>query len=288
MSFAHEYFHEKRPETGNLRWCKLCAPEQPALQEVQAAVEAGKNLSREFLGAIQNDGSTSAMVNHLRAKHEDVLPEGIGLKRKASAEESEMRPRDKTMCRDWVEHMLFAALEPARLVESKHAKAVLVPRLGPLPSRKEITREADRALEDIRQEVSELVQAAVDAGAKFTLSADTWKPKAKRRRHYLAMYLNFVSPAWTPVSLCAGVVEAPPPRTGRQFPYRKEFYFARANGVFAFSGEIRKQIRASRTSLYSAFPGIVGGHEVDFGRSSRCLPTTSRRLELACVDYSVL
>ena len=216
MSFAHEYFHAKRAETGHLRFCKICAPEIPPLKDVLAAKEAGKNLTKEFLkfGAVQNDASTSAMVNHLRLKHPETLPSGTPVKRKSSADDVETRPRDKTLCRDWVEHMLFAALEPARLVESKHAKAVLVPHMGPLPTRKEVTREADLAVKDIEQEVVQIVKESLEAGAKFTLSADTWKPKAKKRKHFLAMYLNFISPTWEPCSLCAGVVEAPPPRTG--------------------------------------------------------------------------
>ena len=71
-----------------------------------------------------------------------------------------------------------------------------------------------QVVEDIRDDVRCIVQTATDSGVKFTMQGDTWKPKMKRRRHYLAVYLNWLTPEFRPMELCIQAVPVEAPRTG--------------------------------------------------------------------------
>ncbi len=69
-------------------------------------------------------------------------------------------------------------------------------------------------------------QAAAQSGSKFTVQGDTWKPKMKRRKHYLAVLLDWTGADWNHVQVCIDVVPMPIPRTAEA--YRDSFLAALA------------------------------------------------------------
>lgn len=254
-NWAHEYFHSKREELGHLRFCQLCYEQQPEVEEVLEKLRSGTSIVRAYPGSVHNDSSPSSMINHLRAKHPEVVPDDTPKKRKSdhlgdvgSEKVQKTKCKDKTLTRDWVEHLIIANLEPVRKAESKHMRALLVPRLGPLPSRKDLDKEFEVVVQDIRDEVAARVAEALKSGSKFCISGDTWKNKGRKRRHYLACYLNFVTDNFDHITLCADVVEAPPPRTGLE---TKIFGFAEYSKI----GNLLA--RARRISLRRSILKIV-------------------------------
>ena len=66
-------------------------------------------------------------------------------------------------------------------------------------------KERDQCVADIRCEVKELVADARDGGAQFTVPCDSWKSKMKKRRRYLSVLLDFITPDWMHRTVCAGV-----------------------------------------------------------------------------------
>lgn len=63
-SWVHDLFWPKHPDTGRVRFCKVCneeAPPDPA--EVAKALREGRSLATLFSGAVTNDSSPSAMIN---------------------------------------------------------------------------------------------------------------------------------------------------------------------------------------------------------------------------------
>jgi hypothetical protein len=113
-SWVHPLFFGKRPETGNVRFCRLCWPGgEPAMDRAAEALAQGWQLQSVFEGCVPRpqvrlaappaprarrsaprgrrssaaaaglhlsqaprtcDGSTSAMVNHVRRYHPERLP----------------------------------------------------------------------------------------------------------------------------------------------------------------------------------------------------------------------
>ena len=74
-NWAHEYFHSKREELGHLRFCQLSYEQQPEVEEVLEKLRSGTSIVRAYPGSVHNDSSPSSMINHLRAKHPEVVPD---------------------------------------------------------------------------------------------------------------------------------------------------------------------------------------------------------------------
>ena len=62
-----------------------------------------------------------------------------------------------------------------------------------------------------------MVQDAKRDGVKFTIQGDDWKPKMRRRRHYLATFLSWVTLAFEYVEVCALVVPLGFERNGEHY-----------------------------------------------------------------------
>ena len=65
-SLVHELFWPKHPETGHIRFCRLCNEECPDPRQVAELQKKGTPVSSVFFGAVQNESSPSNMINHVR------------------------------------------------------------------------------------------------------------------------------------------------------------------------------------------------------------------------------
>ena len=72
-------------------------------------------------------------------------------------------------------------------------------------------------LSDLRSQVKSRIQEAISAGCKFVVQADCWKPKMRKRRHYFAVIVSWVSPRFEYEEVCVNVMELGAPRTGEAF-----------------------------------------------------------------------
>ena len=216
-SWVHELFWPKHPDTGHYRFCKICNEECPDPREVAELQKKGTPLSSMYIGVVQNDCSPSSMINHVRAKHGDHLPEHTPVKRKRSdLEEEEMPCKDHRLLREWATNMCLGSMYPVKMVRDPNVRKPLHKRLGGLPTDTQIRSALQDVISDIRAQVRSLIGEAQRQGIQFILSADTWKPKTKKRPHFLAIYLDFLEPTWEHRTVCCSVTVAKPPRTGRE------------------------------------------------------------------------
>ena len=176
---------------------------------------------RQYKGCIWNESSPAALINHIRAMHKLLLPPDTQVcrKRKAGPDDDEDAPRkvDGKLARDWALNICLGALQPVSSVSDAHFREVLQPRLPGLPGKTRLSAEVGVVLNEIRHEVKETLQQALQEGALFVISADSWKPKMRVRHSYVAIYLHWLSKAWTYEEVCLGVEETSPPRNGENY-----------------------------------------------------------------------
>lgn len=91
--------------------------------------------------------------------------------------------------------MCLGALLPLKLVRDPYVKKALQQRLGGLPTENQVHAGPQEIVKDMREEVTRELELQKRQGTRFTLSGDTWKPKMRRRCHYLAVYVDYVGPA---------------------------------------------------------------------------------------------
>ena len=219
-SQVHALFWPKRLGTQHYRFCKLCFPSEgdvPKVDDVKQVMDAGFEPSKEWRGCVLNRHTPSNMVNHIRSKHPQHLPEHMQLVR--ACEDPDMRKKkiDLQLLRSWAEHMVLGALMPVNLIDDMHLRAVLDPRLPGLAHGGKLQEEVDCVVQGLRDEVARRVAEAKEQGCRFCISADGWKPRMKIRRSYVAVYLHWVDNTWTRNAVCAGVQETHPPRTGELY-----------------------------------------------------------------------
>ena len=122
-----------------------------------------------------------------------------------------------------------------RLIESKGAAHFLDKYVSGMCRRTKLQQVVDEVVADIKVDVKDDVQKAKTSGAQFCVQGDTWKPKMKRRKHYLAVLLTWVSKEWEVEERCIHVKDMPKPRTHKE--YHAAFVEALAN-VGLTSGDL--------------------------------------------------
>lgn len=138
------------------------------------------------------------MLNHLRAKHPEVLPEHVGAGR--SSEASTKRDAlDSKLVSNWV---CLGSLKPIAMIDDPHIRAVFEGRLQ-LCHEDRLAREVEAVIGEIKEQVKSEVQAARDSGCRFCLSGDSWRPKMRVRKCFLAVYLHWVYPSLGKCARCA-------------------------------------------------------------------------------------
>ncbi|CAK9021103.1 Putative cytochrome P450 120, partial [Durusdinium trenchii] len=212
-SWVHREFWPARPGVP-VRFCRRCNAVEPSLEEVQNVIDRGGKPRRHWKGAC-GFASTSAMVNHMRDCHEDALPETVSTERSTPSKSA--KKVDLQLMREWVIYLVLGCLLPFRLVHNRYVKAFLSPRLPGLGGKHALDLEFKAVMQDLREKVLSMIRAARDSGCRFTLSADTWKPKMKRRKHYLACHLDWTQKDWSHTSVCIYVGVAEAPRTGDRY-----------------------------------------------------------------------
>ena len=166
-------------------------------------------------GVISVQTSTSALINHIRSLHPEDLPDEVSPQRKKGV--GDQIPPNADLMKDWAAYMVFGAMLPVRLVKDRYVRSALAGRLKGLGGEAPLRNAMSQVEEQLRSSVRESIASAKEKGARFVLSGDTWKPKMKRRRHFLAVHLNWTSEAWSICSACIHVCIADAPRTGERY-----------------------------------------------------------------------
>ena len=66
----------------DIRFCRQCWTEQPSLDDLKGVVKP----TVQYVGCItQSSSSTAALINHIRASHEHLLPGHVSAERSSSA-----------------------------------------------------------------------------------------------------------------------------------------------------------------------------------------------------------
>ena len=117
----------------------------------------------------------SNMVNHIRSKHPQHLPEHMQLVR--ACEDPDMRKKKIDL------HPLLGrmhgvgAFMTVNLIDDTHVKAVLDLLPPDLAHGRKLQEEVDCVACTLRDEVARRVAAAKEQGCRFCTSANRWKPK---------------------------------------------------------------------------------------------------------------
>ena len=85
------------------------------------------------------------------------------------------------------------------------------------PGRGAVTRAFDELATRCATQVTETMQAAKAAGNHITLTADAWKNKGKKRRHYHCIFASWMDEQWVLQDVCIGVVELCAPRNWQAY-----------------------------------------------------------------------
>jgi DNA segregation ATPase FtsK/SpoIIIE-like protein len=221
MSWAHSHFHPKRDGAGHHRFCRHCyASEEdcPSAHEVAQIMSEGKAPSDTWVGCCENNGSPSAMRNHTKSAHPEQLPEGVSHSRQGQAEKSDLPKQvDATLMREWSTNIVLGALQPVRLISDACVRTVICKYVQGVGGKTRLQAEVDENTTDIKVEVKEVLARAKAEGCRFVISGDTWKPKMRRRAHYLAIYINWCSAEWEHKTVCLSANPLPAPRTGEAY-----------------------------------------------------------------------
>ena len=216
--WAHDYFWDKRPGCGHYRFCKVCYPIEencPSVEDVAKAVSEDKRPSSIFKGCCCNDGSPSAMGNHM-INHRSSLPEGHRTSRKSDSSSGRGKVSTELM-EDWSQEIVLRELQPVRLIGSEGMKNVLKGRVDGLGSVSTLQSSVHQQISDIKEDVRELVQQGVKDGARFCIQADSWKPKMRRVKHYTAVILTWISATWQFMEACIAVIVMGSTRAGEDY-----------------------------------------------------------------------
>ena len=258
--WAHALFWEKRPAHQDHRFCKVCWPDEDELPEAgdwAEALASGRPVRSLYGGCVKNLNSPSSMGNHFIdtakkcAEHAKHLPAEGRSGRAACDSSVANKVVDEGKIRDWALDMNLHDLLPVRLIDSAGASHFLDKYVVGMCGRTKMQKVIEDVIDDIKADVKEDVQAAKASGAKFCVQGDTWKPKMKRRTHYLAVLLTWVSKDWKIEERCIHVKDMPNPRN--HITYQAAFEEALANvgltktdficTVSDHEGSIRKGLR---------------------------------------------
>jgi hypothetical protein len=85
-----------------------------------------------------------------------------------------------------------------------------------------LTTAFDKLSQAGKRAVAEKLARAKKANCKFALSADSWKTKGKKRRHFHAVFVHWVDEHWKHLTVCAGAVELERPRNHKKYATKTE------------------------------------------------------------------
>ena len=216
-SWVYEHFCDARESWGNYRICRICNPVLPEDTVIAGMVARGEHPGRMFQGVCQILGSSpSSLINHVRNKHPECFARGYVSFADGGAEAGNPNPAkiDMELMTEWAEHVCLRCLLPVSTITDM--RPVLASRLRGLGGETKLQECVDAVVDSIRGEVTAELKSAQESGCKFCLSADTWKPKSKRRQNFLAMYLDFTKD-FQHRSVCLAVKVAEAPKTWEKY-----------------------------------------------------------------------
>ncbi|CAE8595607.1 unnamed protein product, partial [Polarella glacialis] len=215
-------------------------------------LERGEGTRRKLGRMLRDNSSPSAMRNHTKSAHPEQLPEGVSHSRQGQVDKPGLPKQvDATLMREWSTNIVLGALQPVRLISDACVRTVICKYVQGVGGKTRLQAEVDENTADIQVEVKEVLARAKAEGCRFVISGDTWKPKMRRRAHYLAIYINWCSAEWEHKTVCLSANPLPAPRTGEA--YQQAFAAALAGAGLELSdlvcslsdheGAIRKGLR---------------------------------------------
>ncbi|CAE8595608.1 unnamed protein product, partial [Polarella glacialis] len=263
MSWAHSHFHPKRDGAGHHRFCRHCYPSEedcPSAQKVAQVLSEGKAPGESWVGCCENNSSPSAMRNHTKSAHPEQLPEGVSHSRQGQVDKPGLPKQvDATLMREWSTNIVLGALQPVRLISDACVRTVICKYVQGVGGKTRLQAEVDENTADIQVEVKEVLARAKAEGCRFVISGDTWKPKMRRRAHFLAIYINWCSAEWEHKTVCLSANPLPAPRTGEAC--QRAFAAALAGAGLELSDLVRSlsdHEGAIRKGLRDLGPASVG------------------------------
>ena len=164
-----------------------------------------------------NPSSNSAYVmqRHIEKKHPELVPQEHQ-KKTAVAADAVTSPKATESAAKW---LVAYDLQPFSctsktgfrqyLAEQKHER---------MPGqRKAVTKAFDKQAVNTKQDLKDRIAKLKSRRTRFSLSADAWKTKGRRRRNYHAIFAHWVSPGWQHETACIGVQELPKVKDHRAY-----------------------------------------------------------------------
>ena len=215
---------------GGHKFCKLCFSKPKNIPEGdRTANTAGKRLIGKcpYVND-KNWASPNFMINHIKSCHRHLVPvkqkqkraagqEKKKKKKKCSADQATDADFDVAATDHFVQCFVIADLLPLSASDRRGFKRYHATKNAGVGGRKACTASFDRLEKEAKTSIKQQIQEAKDSGAQFCLSADSWKTEGKRRRHYLALFAQWVYPGFNKQECCVGAIELVAPRTAPEY-----------------------------------------------------------------------
>ncbi len=217
--WVHQHFHGRVPGT-TYRFCKKCweGTPLPTDGEVQAVLASGKLPSDFWPGVVGNKGGPTSMQNHCISLHPELVPEGFRQHRTKAPTFDAHGGVDPEVCREFAVNVALHDLLPPHLLDGASGiKKFLDKHVPGTCGPKKLAEIIDQVNADILEDVRDILAGAKEDGCQFVIQGDSWKPKMKRRRHYLAVMCSWVDGNFNFNEVCIGVRALGAPRTGERY-----------------------------------------------------------------------
>ena len=154
------------------RFCKHCSSTAPIEAELEELPKNNRYPGTMYLGG-KYDSSPSILINHMWAKHAELLPAEVSEHRKTESGDVKDSELDSDLLAQWAEEVVLGKLHSVALIDD--VRATLGSRLKGLAGRKALQISVDDVTAQIRDIVHKDLSEAKKFGSKFVLMADTWK-----------------------------------------------------------------------------------------------------------------
>ena len=203
---------EVRHQVGqtHYRFCKTC---WPVVGEIPQDISHMSKVGRELIGCCSvgktGDRTPGIMQRHIQTHHPGLVP---GCADHSS--DSEHEAYDPAVAEAAARHLVGTDLDSFSCLSKPGMRAFLKSVCGTkrLPGRGAVTKAFEDLVKRCGEQVAEAIQAAKASGNHISLTADAWKNKGKKRRHYHCIFASWVDENWELHELCIGVVELCAPR----------------------------------------------------------------------------
>ena len=111
-SWVHEHFW--KVGASQFRFCKHCNSTAPTEDVLEELSKNNRHPGTVYLGACKYDSSPSTLINHMRAKHAELLPAEVSEHRKTESGDLKDSEPDSDLLAQWAEEVVWQALEAGK------------------------------------------------------------------------------------------------------------------------------------------------------------------------------